>query len=43
MTASARFLRLTKVKAEAALSILTYNIQRTINLIGPFDLQARLA
>jgi hypothetical protein len=33
----------TKVKAEAALSILAYNILRAINLIGPFDLRARLA
>ena len=34
---------LTKVKAEAALSILTYNILRVINLIGAPNLQAKLA
>ena len=45
MTAGGRFLTrgITKVKAEAALSILAYNILRAINLIGPFELRARLA
>ena len=45
MTTGGRFLTrgITKVKAEAALSILAYNILRAINLIGPFDLRARLA
>jgi len=45
MTAGGRFLTkgITKVKGEAALSILAYNILRAINLIGPFDLRARLA
>ncbi len=45
MTADGRFLNrgITKVKAEAALSILAYNILRAINLIGSFDLRARLA
>jgi hypothetical protein len=45
MTAGGRFLTrgITKVKAEAALSILAYNILRAINLVGPFELRARLA
>ena len=45
MAKGGRFLTrgITKVKAEAALSILAYNILRAINLIGPFDLRARLA
>jgi hypothetical protein len=49
MTAGGRFLTkgitkgITKVKGEAALSIMAYNILRAINLIGPFDLRARLA
>ena len=45
MTAGGRFLTrgLTKVKAEAALSILAYNILRAINLIGAPNLQTRLA
>lgn len=45
MTAGGRFLTrgLTKVKAEAALSVLTYNIMRAINLIGASDLTTRLA
>jgi hypothetical protein len=48
-TAGGRFLTrgITKVKAEAeaeaALSILAHNILRAINLVGPFDLRARLA
>ena len=43
MTAGGRFLTrgITKVKAEAALSILAYNILRAVNLIGPFELRAR--
>jgi transposase len=45
MTAGGRFLTrgLTKVRAEAALSILAYNVLRAINLIGAPDLTARLA
>ena len=45
MTAGGRFLTkgITKVRGEAALSILAYNILRAINLIGPFALRARLA
>jgi hypothetical protein len=45
MTAGGRFLTrgLTKVKAEAALSILADNILRAINLIGAPNLRARLA
>jgi len=45
MSAGGRFLTrgLTKVKAEAALSILAYNILRAINLIGAINLRARLA
>ncbi|HEX5421853.1 MAG TPA: IS1182 family transposase [Gammaproteobacteria bacterium] len=45
MTAGGRFLTrgLTNVKAEAALSILAYNILRAINLIGAPALTARLA
>ena len=41
MTTGGRFLTrgITKVKAEAALSILAYNILRAINLFGPFDLR----
>ena len=44
MTAGGRFLTrsLAKVKAEAALSILAYNILRAINLIGATELRARL-
>jgi len=45
MTAGGRFLSkgLTKVKAEAALSVLAYNILRAVNLIGASGLRARLA
>ena len=45
MTAGGRFLTrgLAKVKAEAALSILAYNILRAVNLIGASDLSAKLA
>jgi len=45
MTAGGRFLTrgLAKVKAEAALSILAYNVLRAINLIGASNLTARLA
>jgi transposase len=45
MTAGGRFLTrgLTKVRAEAALSILAYNVLRAINLIGAPDLTATLA
>lgn len=45
MTAGGRFLirGLEKVRAEAALSVLVYNIIRTINLVGAATLQARLA
>lgn len=45
MTAGGRFLTrgLTKVKAEAALSILAYNILWAMNLIGATHLRARLA
>ena len=45
MTAGGRFLTrgITKVKVEAALSILAYNILRAVNLIGPFELRAKLA
>lgn len=45
MTTGGRFLTrgLQKVKAEAALSILAYNILRTINMVGTAQLQARLA
>lgn len=45
MTAGGRFLTrgLTKVKAEAALSVLAYNILRAINLVGAAHLQAKPA
>ena len=45
MTAGGRFLTrgLAKVKAEAAISILAYNMLRTINRLGPSNLRARLA
>jgi hypothetical protein len=45
MTAGGRFLTrgLAKVRGEAALSVLTYNIIRTINLLGVATLRARLA
>jgi transposase len=45
MTAGGRFLTrgLTKVKAEAALSVLAYNILRAMNLVGATHLRARLA
>lgn len=45
MTAGGRFLTrgLAKVKAEAALSVLAYNILRAVNLIGASALRARLA
>jgi transposase len=45
MTAGGRFLirGLEKVRGEAALSVLAYNIIRTINLVGAATLQARLA
>jgi transposase len=45
MTAGGRFLTrgLGKVSAEAALSVLAYNIIRAINLIGAATLRASLA
>ena len=45
MTAGGRFLTrsLAKVKAEAALSVLAYNILRATNLVGALNLRARLA
>jgi transposase len=45
MTAGGRFLTrgLPKVKAEAALSVLAYNMMRAINLIGASKLRATLA
>jgi transposase len=45
MTAGGRFLTrgLKKTRAEAALSVLAYNIIRTINLIGAATLRASLA
>ncbi len=45
MTASGRFLTrgLRKVSGEAALSVLAYNIIRTINLVGATTLRASLA
>jgi transposase len=45
MTAGGRFLSrgLPRVKAEAALSVLAYNILRTINLIGATPLRLRMA
>jgi len=45
MTAGGRFLTrgLEKVRGEAALSVLAYNIIRTINLVGAATLRARLA
>jgi transposase len=45
MTAGGRFLTrgLNKARAEAALSVLAYNIIRTINLVGVATLRASLA
>lgn len=45
MTAGGRFLTrgLNKVRAEAALSVLAYNILRAVNLIGAGKLSAKLA
>jgi len=45
MTAGGRFLTrgLAKVKAEAALSVLAYNILRAVNLVGPANFRAKLA
>jgi transposase len=45
MTAGGRFLTrgLAKVKAEAALSVLAYNILRATNLVGALNLRAKLA
>jgi transposase len=45
MTAGGRFLTrgLAKVKAEAALSVLAYNILRAMNLLGASSLRAKLA
>ena len=45
MTAGGRFLTkgLNKARAKAALSVLAYNIIRTINLIGAATLSASLA
>jgi transposase len=45
MTAGGRFLTrgLEKVSGETALSVLAYNIIRTINLVGAATLRARLA
>jgi transposase len=45
MTVGGRFLTkgLSKVKAEAALSVLAYNILRAMNLVGATNLRARLA
>ncbi len=45
MTAGGRFLArgLKKVSGEAALSVLAYNIIRTINLVGAGFLRAKLA
>jgi transposase len=45
MTAGGRFLTrgLRKVSGEAALSVLAYNIIRTINLVGAATLRASLA
>ena len=45
MTAGGRFLTrgLAKVRAEAALSVLAYNILRAMNLIGATRLRARIA
>lgn len=45
MTAGGRFLTrgLSKVKAEAALSVLAYNILRAMNLVGAATLQTKLA
>jgi transposase len=45
MTAGGRFLTrgLSKVKAEAALSVLAYNLARAISLIGASKLRAKLA
>ena len=45
MTAGGRFLTrgLAKVKAEAALSVLAYNLLRAMNLVGAVNLRAKLA
>jgi transposase len=45
MTAGGRFLTrgLNRVRAEAALSVLAYNILRATNLIGALNLRGRLA
>jgi transposase len=45
MTAGGRFLTrgLQKVRAEAALSVLAYNILRAVNMIGAHNLKVRLA
>ena len=45
MTAGGRFLTrgLQKVKVEMALSVLAYNILRTVNMVGLDQLRARLA
>jgi transposase len=45
MTAGGRFLTrgLKKVAGEAALSVLAYNINRAVNLVGAATLRARLA
>lgn len=45
MTAGGRFFTrgFAKVRAEAALSVLAYNILRAVNLIGASNLSARLA
>jgi hypothetical protein len=45
MTDGGRFLTrgLAKVKTEAALSVLAYNVTRVLNLIGPRSLKTRLA
>ena len=45
MTAGGRFLTrgLAKVRAEAALSVLAYNIMRAMNLVGAINLRVSLA
>lgn len=45
MTAGGRFLTrgLARVKAEAALSVLAYNVLRAINLVGASSLRGMLA
>ena len=45
MTAGGRFLTrgLDRAKAEAALSVLAYNVLRAINLVGASSLRATLA